>query len=241
MISNETLQKIETIGNGVKIIANFRITDKTMPRLLVDLSDKMYNQKELAVIREYSTNAVDAMIKANKPLSDIQVTLPTYENLVFRIRDFGEGLSEDDISNVYCVLGESLKRNSNEYNGIFGYGCKAGFAHADSFTVTSWFNGEKSIYQCVKGDTQKPHTAILLGRSPIEEPTGIEVAVPVKLDSMWTFHQVARKFFRYWKVLPTITNLDAEERKNLEEWRKNLPILKGEGWEVRPSDGSAKG
>jgi hypothetical protein len=241
MIPNEAVQTIETVGGAVEHIANFDITDETMPRILVDLSDKMYNQKELAVVREYSTNAADAMVKAGKPISEIQVTVPTLESFVFKIRDFGSGLSENDVKNIYCILGKSDKRNSNAYNGMFGYGCKAGFAHADTFTVTSWYEGTKTVYQCIKGDTTKLHAVFRLSRTQSDEPSGIEVAIPVRQNSMWTFHGVVSKFYRYWDVLPTIHNLSMDETKKMEDFRKNVATLKGEGWEVRPAGSSAKG
>ena len=64
MIPNETLQSIETLGAS-KVVGNFRITDATQARILVSLSDKMYTRKEMAVIREYSTNSADAHIIIN--------------------------------------------------------------------------------------------------------------------------------------------------------------------------------
>lgn len=242
MIPNETPQKLETVGEGVKVVGNFRITDATQARILVSLSDKMYTKKELAFVREYSTNAADAHIVSKKPISEIIVDLPTLNNLNFRIRDFGTGLTEEQIATVYCVFGESTKRNSNEQNGLLGYGCKAGFAHADSFTVTSWINGEKSIYQCVKGDSSKLHSAMLLSRSPSEEPTGIEIQIPVSQSSLWTVHREASNFYKHWPELPTILNMADEDKERMEKFRSNPPTLKGEGWEIRPkSDSTATG
>jgi hypothetical protein len=237
MIPNETPQTLDTVGQTA-VIGNFKITDATQARILVSLSDKMYTKKELAFVREYSTNAADAHIVAQKPISEIIVELPTLENLNFRIRDFGSGLTEDQIANVYCIFGESTKRNSNEQNGMLGYGCKAGFAHADSFTVTSWINGEKSIYQCVKGDSTKLHSVVLLNRSASDEPTGIEVCIPVKQNSLWTVHQEAANFYKHWPVIPTIKNLHPDYQTQIESFRANPPTLKGEGWEIRPKSGS---
>jgi hypothetical protein len=236
MIPKEIEQTLDTVGT-VHTVAKFRITDDTLPRILVDLSDKMYENKELAVVREYSTNAADAMTKAGKPLSDIIVTLPTFEDATFKIRDFGEGLSEQKISDVYCVLGASDKRNSNAYNGMFGYGCKAGFAHADSFFVTSWCEGLKTVYQCIKGDTRTPHQAIRLSRVSTDEPTGIEISVPVKNSSVYTFQQVASDFYRFWDVLPTLQKMDQTYFNRITEWKKQIPSLKGEGWEIYPNTG----
>jgi hypothetical protein len=237
MIPNEIDQTLNTIGQ-VKHIAQFNATDETMPRILVDLSDKMYNKKELAVVREYSTNAVDAMKKVGKPISDIQVTMPTIESLEFKIRDFGTGLTEEDIKNIYCVLGKSDKRNSNEYNGMFGYGCKSGFAHSDSFTVTSWINGEKTVYQCIKGDSRTLHSVVRLLKCESNEPNGIEISIPVKQSSLWTFHSVATELYKYWDVLPTIHNLNESNVENIKKWKDSAPSFSGEGWELRKLNGS---
>lgn len=238
MIPNETLQTIDTLGQ-TSPVGNFRITDATQARILMSLSDKMYTRKELAVVREYSTNAADAHIVVDKPISDIQVSLPTMEDLNFRIRDFGTGLTENEIRDVYCVFGESTKRNSNKLNGVLGYGCKAGFAHADSFTVTSWNNGVKSIYQCIKGDSTKLHSSILLSREDCSDPSGIEICVPVKQGSWYTFHREAVAFYRNWPTMPTINGLSPEDTASLTKWRNTPATLKGEGWEVRPAiDGS---
>ena len=240
MIPKETEQTIETVGQ-VTQIAFFNATDETMPRILVDLSDKMYNQKELAVIREYSTNAADAMVKAGKPISDIQVTFPIIDKLEFKIRDFGSGLTEEDIKNIYCILGKSDKRNSDSYNGMFGYGCKCGFAHADSFMVKSWINGEQSIYQCIKGDSKKLHSVVLLSRFASEEPSGIEIVIPIKQTSMWTFHNVGADFYKHWDVLPTFINFADDSLTKINEWKTLVPTLSGEKWEIRPSGGYGKG
>jgi len=242
MIPNETLQTIETAGVGIKQIGVFKITDATQARILVSLSDKMYTRKELAVVREYCNNANDAHIVVGKPTIDVLVTLPTLEDLNFRVRDFGTGLTVEQIRDVYCILGESTKRNSAEQNGVLGYGCKAGFAHADSFTVTSWINGEQSVYNCIKGDSTRLHSVLELSRCDSTEPSGIEVCVPVKQSSMWVFHREAADFFKYWNNLPTIVNMDSGHFDRMMAFRNTAPTLKGEGWNIRPkSDGSASG
>jgi hypothetical protein len=239
MIPNETLQTLDTIGQTTPV-ANFRLTENTQARILVTLSDRMYTRKELAVVREYSTNAADAHVIADKPIDQVVVSLPTMEDLNFRIRDFGSGLTETEIKDVYAVLGESRKRSDNRLNGVLGYGCKAGFAHADTFTVSSWINGEKTIYQCIKGDSTKLPDIIMVDRCPSDEPAGIEITVPVKQNAWYTFHREAVAFYRNWPTMPTIKNLSDDDRGSLTKWRNTPPTLKGEGWEVRPKiDGNA--
>ncbi len=239
MIPNETLQTLDTLGQTAPV-STFRITDATQARILMSLSDKMYTRKQLAVLREYSTNAADAHILANKPIENIVVSLPTMTDLNLRIRDFGSGLTETEIRDVYCVFGESTKRNSNKLNGVLGYGCKAGFADADTFMVTSWINGEKTVYQCIKGDSTKLHSSILVSREVSTDPSGIEITVPVKQNAWSTYHHEAINFYRNWPQMPTIKNLEDYETEELTKWRNTPATLKGEGWEVRPKvDGNS--
>lgn len=233
MIPNETLQTIETSGN-VAEVADFRITNETQARILISLSDKMYKRKELAAIREYACNSFDAHIVANKPIKDIVVTLPTMDDLTFKIRDFGFGLSETEIRDIYCVFGVSTKRNDNKVTGCLGYGCKSGFSVSDSFIVTSWNGGEKSIYQCIKGDTRKLHSILLLSRTASNEPSGIEVSIPVSQDKMWTFHNEAGNFFKYWKTQPTIINLSSDQVDVIKKYQETAATLFGNNWEIRP-------
>lgn len=242
MIPNYTPQSVEVVGDEVKTVGQYRITENNQARILVSLSDKMYTRKELAVIREYSNNGNDAHIEVGKSTSELIVTLPTYDDLNFKVRDFGSGLTKEQIRDVYCVLGESTKRNSNSQNGVLGYGCKAGFAHSDSFTVTSWNNGEKTIYNCIKGDVSKLPSVIELSRSPSDEPSGIEVCVPVKHSSIWTFHSEAVFLFRYWNTLPTIVNLTEDDKKKLDGFRNTPPTISGTNWNIRTKhEGSAGG
>lgn len=242
MIPNETFQTLSTVGADVKSIANFDFGDEEKARIIQSLSDKMYTRKQLAVIREYCNNANDAHIVANKPTNEIIVTLPTLNDLNFRVRDFGSGLSTFDISETYCKFGKSTKRNSSLQNGVLGYGCKSGFACADSFTVTSWINNEKTVYNCIKGDSIRLNNIIELGRFESNEPTGIEICIPVKQSDIWTFHREACDFFKYWEVLPTIINMDIGHMDNMDKFRSTLPTLKGECWNIRPkSDGNAIG
>ena len=240
MIPNETLQEVTTIG-PTTAVANVRMTEATQARILVTLSDRMYTRKELAVVREYSTNAADAHVIADRPIDQIMVSLPTMEDLNFRIRDFGSGLTEIEVKDVYCILGESRKRSDNRLNGVLGYGCKAGFAHADTFMVTSWINGEKTVYQFIKGDSTKLPDVNRVEQCPSTEPAGIEITVPVKQNSWYTFHREAIAFYRNWKTMPVIKGFSPDDEAALTKFRNTPATLKGEGWEVRPPCDGAHG
>ena len=72
--------------------------------------------------------------------------MPTRFNPHFTVRDFGDGLSHDDVCNIYVRYCKSTKRQSNAFTGQLGIGCKSGFAYGDSFTVTSYHKGVKTTY-----------------------------------------------------------------------------------------------
>ena len=97
------------------------------------LRSKIYSDKILAVIREYSCNAVDAHVEAETPDKPIKITLPNAMNPHFIVRDFGKGMTDEDIFDIYATYGESTKRNTNSQIGQLGLGCKSGFAYSNSF------------------------------------------------------------------------------------------------------------
>jgi len=83
------------------------------------LTQNVYNDPILAVIREWSTNACDACIAAEVPV-EYDVHLPTLNEPTFFVRDYGTGLPPEDIIGLFSNLGASTKRNSNLYNGTLG-------------------------------------------------------------------------------------------------------------------------
>lgn len=239
MIPVDNTQTIETAG-APKSIGKVTTTLKNLPFLISALSDRIYKDKPGAIVREYSTNAWDSHILAKLPINELQVSLPTLNDPVLRIRDFGRGLTSDQIRDLYCILGESDKRGSNDLNGQLGLGCKSGFAYGDSFMVTSWVNGEKTIYNIIKGDDHKEGDVLEMARVPMAEGerTGIEVAVPIKVNDLHTIHSKAADLYKYWTVLPTISNMDESELSRMMKFRNEDPFLSGEGWEIRPHSGS---
>ena len=242
MISNDTEQTIQTNGTGVKLLGQVDFDDENRARIMSVLSDKMYSKKERAILREYSANSADSMIEAGKDYFGFIVTLPTFDDLNVKFRDFGAGLTASEITNVYCNMGTSTKRNSNAYTGNLGMGSKSFSCISDSVTVTSWNSGEKAIYQIIKGDVRTLPQIYELSRCATDEPTGIEVCIPVKSDIMYTIHEEASNMFKYWPTLPTILNMNEEYKSKMDNFRKTSATLFGDGWQVRPkTDYSAVG
>lgn len=131
-----------------------------------------------AMVREYACNAFDIhqQIGQTKPFL---VVAPSAAEPMFRVRDFGTGLSDEKVKTLYCSFLNSTKDSSNDLVGGFGLGSKSGFAYADMFTVTSWQSGWKSVFSVYRGPDRVPRIA-LAERAETDEPDGFEVAIPIK-------------------------------------------------------------
>lgn len=168
------------------------------------LSSNLYQNKILAVIRETVCNAADAHTLAKLPISDIRVHLPAYTEPYFAVRDFGSGLSRDNVMTLYTTYFQSTKDADNSLIGGFGLGSKSPFAIADQFTVTSWHGGTKNTYVCYKQDGLPRVNEV--GSVACGAETGIEVrvAVPTKDLSATTWQIEAQSLFRWWAEKPTM-------------------------------------
>jgi len=139
--TNFTIMAESNITSG-----QYSIKQENLAHIFDILRTRLYSDKILAVIREYSTNAIDANVENGNSHIPIDITLPNAIDPVFKVRDFGKGLSESDIFEVYSSYGASTKRQSNDYVGALGMGSKSAFGYSDSFTITSYHGGMKRYF-----------------------------------------------------------------------------------------------
>lgn len=165
------------------------------------LTKNVYTDTVLAVMREWSTNAIDACIDANLPIK-YEVNLPNMLCSEFSVRDYGTGLSDEDILGLFSMLGASTKRNSNKFNGTFGIGRMSGLAYADSFNIESYYNGTKISY-LVSTDSGIPQT-ISLGQTSTDEPNGLKLTIAVQTKDQDQFTSKAADLYRFFEQKPTL-------------------------------------
>ena len=155
------------------------------------LSDSLYSNKIGSIVRELASNARDAHIVAGKKdvpfeieICDNSSTGKLFGNTtsVFRIRDFGTGLSESEIYDLYAVYGVSNKRDTNELAGGFGIGSKSPFAYTESFMITSYYNGSKMLFSAFIGQDGCPSIS-LLHKQKTNDPNGLEITIPINNGS----------------------------------------------------------
>ena len=226
--------KMTTTENTVESSETFKevsfgIKESGMAHILGILRSKLYSNKVLAVIREYACNAQDEHAKKNSK-KPIHITLPNAMDANFKVRDFGPGLSMDDVFEIYIQYGESTKRNTNKCVGMLGIGSKAGFAYADSFLVTSFYQGTKTTYNCYI-DPSKIGKVAVMASEPTDEADGVEVTVPVKEQDMRAFRDNAVGFFRHWKIKPTVSGYEPAP-----DLTREKPSYEGGAWRVYEAD-----
>lgn len=201
MLLQENLPKVTKSGT----FKEQAFTLKAGSKIFRLLSDSLYSNKVKAVIRELSTNAYDAHIAANNP-NPFDVHLPSNMEPWFSIRDYGTGLSEKDIFEIYTKYGESTKDNSDDFVGCLGLGSKSPFCIPgnDSFSVTSYFNGVKYDYTAYINEEGIPQIA-LIDSEKTTQSNGLEVRFGVDKALTSQFHYEAPKVYKWFPVKPKIT------------------------------------
>lgn len=190
---NRNQNIIDGTAGGTRV--EMGIERAAMSHIMSVLTD-LYSDPELAVIREYSTNALDAHIEA-KNGSPIEVTLPTEDNPYLSIRDYGDGLNADDITEIYSQYGASTKRGTDSLVGMLGLGCKSALTHTNTFDLISTKLGWTTHVTVQRDSDGGGSMTIVSERDAIDELDGTEVIIPAKPGN--EFAKTATEFFKFWK------------------------------------------
>lgn len=219
-----------TSANGVLQSKKLSITSEGISHIANILQDTLYTDKILAPIREYSTNAMDAHREAGKPNLPILVKLPNRFSPVFAVRDYGIGMDDHRIWQVFCNYGSSTKRDTNEQVGMLGIGSKSAFAYPEckSFTVVSIRSGVKKSFVCHKGGCSEGEL-VQLSEETTTEADGLEIQIPISANDIQQFVDRSAKFFSHWEVTPKFegATLDIAKVERL---------FQGDGWYMAKDD-----
>jgi len=224
MILDNDVQDVQV--QGANNVSEFTI--KASAKAFQILSSNLYSNPLGAMIRELSTNAYDAHVMVDKKDKPFKIKLPNALDPTFKIRDFGPGLSDEDIHQVYTTFFESTKTNSNDVVGCLGLGSKSPFGVSDSFTIISYHGGTKTIYSAFLNSQRIPNIAHFY-QEDSDEPTGIEIEVAIKKEDVNYFTQETENQLKYFKVKPDIEGnpIEWEEPDEIVFEGKNWKITKG--------------
>ena len=196
-------------------------------RYISSLLRNNYSNTILATIREVYANAADANKESGLSTESIQIKSPTFLDQTFFVRDFGAGLSRDQIFNLYSKFGKSTKRNSNSLIGGYGIGKFAPLSYKDSFTVTSYHEGIKSIYSVYISEENDTKIDEIFCE-PTLEANGICISVGVSSGDINKFNQEISSFFSNFEIQPHFLNLQVEIAKP-------EIVASGTNWQIRKS------
>ena len=190
----------------------FSVKQENLAHIFSILRNQLYSDKISAVIREYSTNAFDAHVDAGISDKPISITVPTRWYPSLHIRDYGKGLSEDEIFTVFSSYGESTKRNTNDQVGMMGLGSKSAFAYAETFTIVSYNGGFKKTYMAYIDDSG-------IGKitKVCEEPsdeTGVEIQLAVDYSDVFRFENAIAKQLKFFNPKPNVDNTHIKSQWN---------------------------
>lgn len=204
-------------------VGEFRIRNSA--KAFKILSDGLYSNKIRAIIRELSCNAIDSHVGAGKTKVPFELHLPTMFEPWFAVRDFGLGLDDKQVKNIYTTYFESTKTDSNDFIGALGLGSKSPFSYTENFTVTAVKNGTKRIYSAFINEKGVPSIAEM-GTSSTDEVNGVEVKFSVTNQGDYrAFQEEARNVFMWFKNRPTVLGVDEFKFQDVEYGEKD--IVKG--------------
>ena len=132
----------------------------------------------------------------------------------FSVRDFGTGLDNNQVVNIYTTYFESTKADSNDFIGALGLGSKSPFSYTENFTVTAIKDGTKRIYSAFINEVGVPSIAEM-SEELTDEGNGVEVKFSVtdRYDYNSFVHE-AQRVFMWFKHRPNVignTNYHLQE------------------------------
>ena len=175
MIINNGVQEKATVIGTVDTSNSMRMNLTAQSYSLI--LENLYKDPMGSVLRELTTNAVEAHQMANSTRK-VCIQLPNPLNTDLVIRDFGIGLTDEEIEKYLNCLFSSSKGEDNNMMGGFGLGSKSPLALVDSFTLVSVKDGYQYDYMWIKEKGQIP-TPIFQDKSKTTRQNGITITVPL--------------------------------------------------------------
>ena len=183
---------------------------KNSPIAFEILSSKLYSDANMAVVRELLCNAYDSHKACGKQDVPIHVQLPSYLDRNFVIRDYGLGLSKEDVIDLYTTFFHSTKADSNDFTGCFGLGSKTPFSYTDAFTVTSYWNGIKYSFIAAKKDGYP--NIYCVNEEDTDECNGLQISIPVKDGEDYVFKNNLRAYLKFVDEVIVTANIEKPKK-----------------------------
>jgi len=201
------------VTQGTNAISNIddrhAFTIKANAKAFKLLSSNLYSNKPLAILREIGCNALDSHKAAGKEDAPFKLVLPSDMHPWLEIIDFGTGLDDDQVKNIFTTYFESTKTTSNDYIGAMGLGSKSPFSYTDAFEVYARQNGVQNTYTCFLNKSGAPELFLLEtnyddSQKGIKFEDGVTIKVPIKANDYQLFRTAALQAYKFFPVKPVV-------------------------------------
>lgn len=199
MKPNTVMNKVEGSLGGTSIAMEI---DSSSIAHIMSVLTELYSDPALAVVREYSVNARDSHIEAGQT-RPVEISTPTALSRYFKVKDYGVGLSIDELTHMYSKYGASSKRGTDTQAGMLGLGSKSGLAYTNQFSIISIKNGVKATVS-VRRIENGTGVLEIVDTVSTTESNGVEIVIPVRNNS--DFDQRVSEFFRFWDPAHVLIN-----------------------------------
>ena len=186
---------------GVQKQHKFKITDGSQA-IIMDSLINLYSDPIGSIVREITSNCIDANRERNLKI-DGKIPMETEDDKSFwsnretvcieyitkntilgvdecmMFHDYGCGLSQKRVQDVFTTFGASTKRDNNYEIGGFGLGAKSPLAYADTFYVSSRHNGTETYYMIYRNNDNVPHMDQVY-QVATDQQNGTTIIVPIK-------------------------------------------------------------
>lgn len=155
--------------------------DESNEASLLNSLTHLYANPVIAALREYVANAHDAHVDNGNDFSrpiEVNVNHRFEKQFHLRVRDYGKGMTEQQLTKVYSQYGATTKAKNNAQVGGFGLGSKSGLAVSDEMCVHTVANGIKVEARVLKNSFNKSVIRIEKS-SPTTEPSGTTILLPL--------------------------------------------------------------
>lgn len=227
MKHNNEHQPVEKIG----VVQEQTFKIRASATSFAILSSGLYSNKILAIIRELSCNAYDAHKASGNQDTPFDICLPSILDPNFIVKDYGIGLSHEDVMTIYTTYFESTKNDSDDYIGQLGLGSKSPFSYASTFMVESRHNGILNSY-CMYINEDGVPAINHLGSAETDEHSGMTITIAVKPNDYYRFNEEAQRALMYFKPYPNVIG-NPSHRQSLFTYR-----MQKDRWAVREENGN---
>ncbi len=221
-----TQEKV-TVQSNVRT-AGREMTLKVGPEIFQILTKNLYANPALAALSEAGQNAFDSHKRAGCADKPFTVQLPTYFDPRLVIRDYGTSMSHAFMDGDYCVGGQSSKSADANQSGGFGIGRLSGLALSTTYNVACYQNGEKRTYSVFVNGNGIPEV-LLVATVKSEEPTGVEITIPIHEKDINSFDHAAKEAYRFYDPKPIVRGVSGFQ------FHQNSVTLRGNEWFIDKS------